>query len=102
CGIRQFLDIGCAMPDSPNVHEIAQHISPQARVLYVDNDPHVAVHARALMTGTPEGITDFHYGDLLDPQPILAAARERLDFSEPIGLLLFAVLHFVPDTSAAL
>jgi len=102
-GIRQFLDIGCGLPASPNVHEIAQQIAQGSRIVYIDNDPLVAVHARALMADPAHrrGVT-FHRVDLRDPTSILAAARQTLDFSRPIGLLLFAVLHHLPDTNAAL
>jgi len=101
-GIRQFLDLGCAMPASPNVHEIAQEITPSARVLYVDNDKLVDRHARALLTSCPEGRSDFQFGDLRAPQPILAAARERFDLTRPVAVSLFAVLHLLPDTEQAL
>ncbi|WP_433304297.1 SAM-dependent methyltransferase [Actinoplanes sp. CA-030573] len=101
-GIRQFLDIGCGLPLGPHVHEIAQEIVPRMRIVYVDNDPLVAVHARALMLVSPEGEAAFHDGDLCEPRSILEAARDTLDFSQPIGLLLAAVLHFLPDTAEAL
>ena len=102
CGISQFLDVGCGLPLGTLVHEIAQEVVPQARIVYVDNDPLVAVHARALMLESPEGEAAFYGGDLREPQLILEAARGMLDFSQPIGLLLAAVLHFLPDTAEAL
>jgi S-adenosyl methyltransferase len=98
-GVRQFLDIGTGIPTEPNVHRIAQTFAPDARVVYVDNDPIVLAHARALLASGPEGRTAFVKGDLRDPEQILDSAqlRETLDTSRPIGLLLIAVLHFVGD-----
>ncbi|GGK94019.1 SAM-dependent methyltransferase [Mangrovihabitans endophyticus] len=96
--IRQFLDIGVGLPDPPNVHDIAQHIHPNTRVHYIDNDPLVGVHAEALLTDGPDGHTTFTTGDLRDPDTILHDAAQRLDFTQPIGLLIIAVLHFLPDT----
>jgi hypothetical protein len=102
CGISQFLDIGCGLPLGIHVHEIAEEAFPHVRIVYVDNDPLVAVHARALMLESPQGEATFHDADLREPQLILKAARGTLDFGQPIGLLLAAVLHFVPDTAEAL
>lgn len=96
-GITQFLDIGTGMPSSPNTHEIAQAEAPASRVVYVDNDPMVLAHARALLNSRPEGRTAFIKADLRDPQEILAGARAVLDFEQPIALMLFAVLHFIED-----
>jgi hypothetical protein len=98
-GITQFLDIGTGLPTTNNVHEVAQAIEPSARVVYADNDPLVLAHARALLTSSPEGRTAYIQADLRDPQSILSdpAVREVLDFSQPIALMLVAVLHFVPD-----
>ncbi|AEV84061.1 hypothetical protein ACWT_3038 [Actinoplanes sp. SE50] len=98
-GIRQFLDIGTGIPTSPNTHEIAQGVDPQARVVYVDNDPLVLVHARALLTGTPQGRTTYIEADLREPARILAApdVLATLDLRHPVGLLLIAVLHFIRD-----
>ena len=98
-GIRQFLDIGTGIPTSPNTHEVAQQIDPSARIVYVDNDPLVLVHARALLTGDSRGKTAYLEADLREPQKILEEARlaEVLDLSEPVGLLLIAVLHFIRD-----
>ncbi|GIE88972.1 SAM-dependent methyltransferase [Actinoplanes regularis] len=98
-GIRQFLDIGTGIPTSPNTHEIAQEIEPAARIVYVDNDPLVLVHARALLTGTEQGRTTYIEADLRDPAKILADSevRDTLDLTEPVGLLLIAVLHFIRD-----
>jgi hypothetical protein len=98
-GIRQFLDIGTGLPTTDNVHEVAQRQAPSARVVYVDNDPLVLAHARALLTSAPEGRTAYIQADLRSPAEILAApaVREVLDFSQPIALMLVAVLHFIQD-----
>ncbi|HYY81385.1 MAG TPA: SAM-dependent methyltransferase [Actinomycetes bacterium] len=98
-GIRQFLDIGTGIPTAPNVHQVAQAVAPEARIVYVDNDPIVLAHARALLTSSPEGRTDYIDADLRDVDRILAAPglRTTLDLSRPVGLLLIAILHFVPD-----
>ena len=98
-GIRQFLDIGTGIPTSPNTHQIAQEADPAARIVYVDNDPLVLTHARALMTGTPQGATTYIEADLREPGRLLAHPEvlTTLDFSKPVALLLLAVLHFVRD-----
>jgi len=98
-GIRQFLDIGTGLPTTGNVHEVAQAAAPASRVVYADNDPLVLAHARALLTSSPEGRTAYIHADLRDPRSILSdpAVREVLDFSQPIALMLVAVLHFIPD-----
>lgn len=100
CGIRQFLDIGVGLPVTPNVHEIAQAADPTSRVAYVDNDPVVAVHARALLTSTPQGKTQFVLGDLRQPDLIVhdANLRRTLNLDQPIAVLIVAVLHFITDT----
>ncbi len=102
-GVRQFLDIGCGLPHEPNVHEIAQNVDPTSRIVYVDNDKLVGAHARALLTGTPMGVTEFLDGDLTDIGAVLdhKATRDVLDFHQPIGVLLGAVLHFVTDNTQA-
>src|SRR5487761_994370 len=87
-GIRQFLDIGTGLPTHENTHEVAQRTAPGARVVYVDNDPLVMTHARALLTGVTRGTTDYIDGDLNDPGKIIAAAREKLDFTRPIAVML--------------
>jgi hypothetical protein len=99
-GIRQFLDIGTGIPTRPNLHEVAQQIAPDARVVYVDNDPIVLVHARALMISSPEGRSEYISADLRDPHSILheSVLRETLDFGEPIGLTLIAILMLMADT----
>jgi SAM-dependent methyltransferase len=96
-GIRQFLDIGTGLPTQENVHNVAQRIAPGSRIVYADNDPLVLAHARALLTSTPEGATDYVDADFRDPDAILERASRTLDFDEPVALLLVAVLHFVPD-----
>ena len=98
-GIRQFLDIGTGLPTTSNVHEVAQAVAPSSRVVYTDNDPMVLAHARALLTSAPEGRTAYIHADLRDPAAILSdpATRDVLDFSQPIALMLVAVLHFIPD-----
>ena len=98
-GISQFLDIGTGIPTSPNVHEIAQDADPQARVVYVDNDPIVLAHARALLTSGPVGKTAYIDADVRNVGRILHSAelRQTLDMNRPVGLLLLAVLHFIAD-----
>ncbi|MEV1083181.1 SAM-dependent methyltransferase [Streptomyces sp. NPDC050211] len=96
-GVRQFLDIGTGIPTEPNLHQIVQGIVPGARVVYADNDPIVLRHAEALLHSTPEGRTAYVHGDVREPGRILAAARETLDFTEPIALSLVALLHLVVD-----
>ena len=98
-GIRQFLDIGTGLPTTNNVHQVAQGIAPSSRVVYVDNDPMVLAHARALLSSAPEGRTAYIDADLRDPAAILdnPATRDVLDFAQPIALMLVAILHFMPD-----
>jgi hypothetical protein len=96
-GIRQFLDIGTGLPSADNTHEVAQSIAPAARVVYADNDPIVLVHARALLTSTPEGVTAYADADLRDTGRVLAAARQTLDLDDPVAVMLIAMLHHVPD-----
>jgi SAM-dependent methyltransferase len=98
-GIRQFLDIGTGLPSADNVHEVAQAIAPEARVVYVDNDPIVLAHARALLTSTSQGRTAYIDADLRDPEKLLASrtVRQTLDLRRPVGLMLVAILHFLVD-----
>jgi len=98
-GIRQFLDIGTGLPTVDSVHEVAQESAPGARVVYVDNDPMVLTHARALLTSTPEGRTAYIHADLKEPRKILddPVTRDVLDFGQPVALILLAVLHFLQD-----
>jgi hypothetical protein len=96
-GIRQFLDIGTGLPAADNTHEVAQRVAPAARVVYVDNDPIVLVHARALLSSGPEGATDYIDADARDTGTILAEAAKLLDFSQPVAVMLLGVLHCIPD-----
>jgi len=98
-GIRQFLDIGTGLPTASNVHEVAQKIAPESRVVYADNDPIVLAHAQALLTSSPAGRTAYIHADLREPEKIVAdpVVRDTLDFSRPIALILASILHFIPD-----
>jgi hypothetical protein len=96
-GIRQFLDIGTGLPTAENTHEVAQRIAPETRVVYVDNDPVVLVHAQALLTSSPEGATAYIKADFRDPETILTTAAATLDFTQPVALMLLAILHVIPD-----
>jgi len=98
-GVRQFLDIGTGIPTAGNTHEVAQAVAPASRVVYVDNDPIVLAHARALMTSDPAGATEFIQADLRDPDKILAdpALKRTLDLGQPVALMLIAILHFLTD-----
>ena len=98
-GVRQFLDIGSGLPATNNVHEVAQAADPSSRVVYVDNDPLVLAHARALLASSPAGRTAYVQADLRDPAGILSSplVREALDYGQPIALMLIAVLHFLDD-----
>ncbi|MBB2946655.1 hypothetical protein FB565_006423 [Actinoplanes lutulentus] len=101
-GIRQFLDIGTGLPTMQNTHEVAQAVAPESRVVYVDNDPLVLVHARALMAETTQGGRTVHVdADYHDPDRILATARQELDFSQPIGVMFMGVLGYEPDLKVA-
>ena len=100
-GVRQFLDLGTGLPTAGNTHEIAQAVAADSRIVYVDNDPMVLVHARALLTSTPSGATDYVDADLRDPGAILDAARKTLDFGRPIAVILSGILNFVVDDAEA-
>jgi hypothetical protein len=100
-GIRQFLDIGTGLPTANNTHEVAQQVAPQSRIVYVDNDPMVLAHARALLTSTPEGATTYIDADVREPQEILQAASGTLDFTQPVALMLLGILGNVLDTDEA-
>src|SRR5580704_9695859 len=97
-GMRQFLDIGTGIPTSGNTHQVAQAIAPESRVVYVDYDPVVLAHARALLTSTEAGATEYIDADLRDTPTILAQARQLLDFTRPVAVTLLAVLHAIPDS----
>jgi hypothetical protein len=100
-GVTQFLDIGTGLPTHDNTHEVAQRVRPESRVVYVDNDPLVLVHARALLVGRPEGKTDYIECDVRDPGRILAEAARTLDFSRPIGLIMFGIMGNIVDDDEA-
>ncbi|MGD0555550.1 MAG: SAM-dependent methyltransferase [Streptosporangiaceae bacterium] len=96
-GIRQFLDLGSGLPSARNVHEVAQSIAPESRVVYVDNDPAVLLHATTLLASCPEGSTSYIQADIRDPEMILARAARTLDFGQPVAIMLLAVLHLITD-----
>jgi hypothetical protein len=102
-GIRPFLDIGSGLPTSPNVHEVAQGIDPTTRVVYVDNDPVVLVHARALLTSSAEGATTYIDADMRDPDRVLdhPELADTLDLAQPVGLLMVAIMQFIGDDEDA-
>ena len=97
-GVRQFLDVGTGLPTMQNTHEVAQGIAPESRIVYVDNDPMVLVHARALLVGaTAEGATTYVHADYHDPEKILAEAAKTLDFREPVAVMFMGVMGYEPD-----
>ncbi|MFD4577990.1 SAM-dependent methyltransferase [Streptomyces sp. NPDC058417] len=100
-GIRQFIDIGTGLPTSPNLHEVVQQAAPQSHVVYVDNDPIVLAHARALLQSTPEGATAYIDADMHDPDAILGSQefQELIDLEQPVGLMVIGIMHFIlpPD-----
>ncbi len=100
-GIRQFLDVGTGLPTANNTHQVAQAAAPASRVVYVDNDPLVLVHARALLTTSQAGATAYLDADLRDTGKILGQAADTLDFTRPVAVMLIAVLHYVPDLAEA-
>ncbi|WP_063732973.1 SAM-dependent methyltransferase [Streptomyces sp. RTd22] len=97
CGIRQFLDIGTGLPTYDNTHQVAQRMAPEARIVYVDNDPLVLRHAQALLTSTPEGVTDYIDADLHEPERILEMAAKTLDFDQPVALMLMGILGHIQN-----
>jgi O-methyltransferase involved in polyketide biosynthesis len=100
-GVRQYLDVGTGIPTANNTHEVAQRVAPESRIVYVDNDPIVLAHARALLTSTPQGATAYIDADLHDPDTILRAAAKTLDFSQPTALMLLGILGHVGDYDEA-
>ncbi|URM89026.1 SAM-dependent methyltransferase [Streptomyces sp. MRC013] len=100
-GVRQYLDIGTGIPTEPNLHQVAQRVAPESRIVYCDNDPIVLAHAEALLRSVPEGATAYIQADARDPQAILERAGEVLDFTRPVALSLLALLHFVDDEDGA-
>jgi hypothetical protein len=100
-GIRQFLDIGTGLPTVNNTHEVAQQVAPESRVVYVDNDPLVLAHARALLTSSPEGVTQYIEADARDVDTILQGAAGTLDFTRPVAITMLGILPFINDDDAA-
>jgi SAM-dependent methyltransferase len=100
-GIHQFLDIGTGLPTANNTHEVAQTSAAECRVVYVDNDPLIMSHARALLTSTPEGATNYVYADLRNTGTILREAARTLDFTRPIALMLLGIMEHIPDNDEA-
>lgn len=96
-GIRQFLDIGTGLPTMDNTHEVAQRVAPECRIVYVDNDPLVLLHAEALLKSSEEGVCDYIDADLRDPDKILERAAQTLNLDEPVAIMLLGILHLVPD-----
>jgi O-methyltransferase involved in polyketide biosynthesis len=100
-GIRQFLDIGTGLPTADSTHEIAQQVAPESRIVYVDNDPVVLLHAHALLRGTAQGVTDYVDADLRDPGAIIAAAAKTLDLTQPVAVMFLGVLGHVTEDGQA-
>ena len=100
-GIRQFLDLGTGLPSANNTHEVAQAAAPESRVVYVDNDPLVLTHARALLASSPEGATDYLDADVRDTSLILQHAAGTLDFTRPLAIMMLAILHYIPNLAGA-
>jgi hypothetical protein len=98
-GIRQFLDIGTGLPTADNTHQIAQQVAPDSRIVYVDNDPLVLVHARALLTSAPGGMTSYIEADVRDTGEILGEAGRTLDFGQPVALMMLGILGQIPDSA---
>lgn len=100
-GVRQFLDVGTGLPTANNTHQVAQRVAPESSIVYVDNDPLVLGHARALLTSSPEGATQYLHADLHQPEDIVKGASEQLDFSKPIALMLLGIMGHTPDDNEA-
>ncbi|HEX8934418.1 MAG TPA: SAM-dependent methyltransferase [Pseudonocardiaceae bacterium] len=100
-GIRQFLDVGTGLPTANNTHQVAQATAPECRIVYVDNDPMVLVHARALLTSTPEGVTNYVDADLQDTDTVLREAARTLDFTQPVALMVMGTIEHVMDNDEA-
>jgi hypothetical protein len=100
-GIRQLLDVGTGLPTADNTHQVAQRVAPESRIVYVDNDPLVLAHARALLTSSPQGTTDYIDADLREPEEIIEAATKLLDFSQPVALMFMGVLGHISDYDQA-
>jgi hypothetical protein len=100
-GIRQFLDVGTGLPTADNTHQVAQRVAPDSRIVYVDNDPLVLAHARALLTSTPEGSTKYLHADMHDSQALIDGAAEILDFEQPVAVFFMGVLGHIHDLEEA-
>lgn len=100
-GIRQFLDIGTGLPTTDNTHQVAQSVAPECRIVYADNDPMVLAHARALLTSSPQGATDYIDADARDTDLILRVAARTLDFTRPVAVMLLGILNFIGDDDEA-
>jgi SAM-dependent methyltransferase len=100
-GLRQFLDLGTGLPTADNTHEVAQRVAPESRIVYVDFDPLVLVHARALLTSSPEGVTDYIDADARDSARVLGEARRTLDFGRPVALIMSGILGHIQDDEEA-
>ncbi|MEV1242393.1 SAM-dependent methyltransferase [Nonomuraea sp. NPDC050022] len=100
-GVRQFLDIGTGLPTMDNTHEVAQRVAPECRIVYVDNDPLVLLHAAALLSSSEEGVCDYIDADLRDPDKIVELAARTLNFDEPVAIMLLGILHLIPDFDQA-
>jgi O-methyltransferase involved in polyketide biosynthesis len=100
-GIRQFLDVGTGLPTVDNTHEVAQRVAPESRIVYADNDPLVLVHAQALLTSAPGGMTDYIHADARDPDAIVRAAGRTLDFTRPVAIIMLGILPFIGDDDEA-
>jgi hypothetical protein len=96
-GVRQFLDLGTGLPTAENTHQVAQAIAPEARIVYVDNDPVVISHARALLASGPAGVTAYVQADIRDTETVLAGAAETLDFDQPVAVMALMILQYIPD-----
>ncbi|GIF73385.1 hypothetical protein Asi02nite_29030 [Asanoa siamensis] len=101
CGVRQFLDLGTGLPTADNTHEIAQAVAPESRVVYVDNDPLVLVHARALLASSPEGATSYVDADVRDTETVLREAAKTLDLDQPVAIIMLGILGNIPDYDEA-
>jgi S-adenosyl methyltransferase len=100
-GTRQFLDIGTGLPTANNTHQVAQAVAPESRIVYVDNDPIVLAHARALLTSSPEGATAYVDADLRDPDNLLQETARTLDFTRPVAIMLMGILGHIADDDEA-
>src|SRR5947209_10872780 len=98
-GIRQFLDVGTGLPTADNTHQVAQRVAPESRIVYVDNDPLVLAHARALLTSAPGGVTSYIESDVRNTGEILGEAARTLDFGQPVALMMLGIMGQLPDSA---